>query len=483
MDSTGQDSAPLEARFEDVEEVFAFGDFQIFPSRRLLLEGGNRLAIGSRAFDILTALVRAAGSVVTKQELVTQAWPGVFVQDGSLRVQINGLRKLLRDGMDDRRFIVNDAGRGYSLAAPVAVRVESNSKIIGRPPCFLPDNLPNIVTQVFGRDASIQTLAVEMPKHRFITIVGPGGIGKTTLAVLAASTMRNAYGDGALFVDLAPINDPDLVPSVLASALGLAVKSEDPVPDLIGFLRDKHLLVVLDNCEHVIGAAATLVDVILSRTAQVQILATSREPLCARGERVHHLDPLETPAENQILGAEDAMRFSAVQLFVDRTDAALGGFKLCDADVSTVVGVCRRLDGMALAIELATARVGTLGVSGIAAGLENRFQLLSKGLRTAPQRHRTLYAVFDWSYQLLKPAEQRVFRRLSVLAGRFSIEAAIAIAADGETSANDVDENVATLVAATLLTAEVTGQTATYRLLDSARAYGREKLSELGEAD
>ncbi|BDA84220.1 hypothetical protein Sa4125_17620 [Aureimonas sp. SA4125] len=386
----------------------------MFPSRRLLVEGGEPVPLGGRAFDILSALVRGAGGVVSKEDLLARAWPDVIVQEGSLRVQIASLRKLLGDGKDGRRFIINNAGRGYSFAAPVSVQLQGGRRDAGELPGTDGNELPTVLVRIFGRETFIEHLTAELPDRRLITIVGPGGIGKTTVALTASAALRRNRKDGAWFVDLSSIVDPALVPGVVASSLGLPVISSDPVPAIIAFLRDKQLLLLLDNCEQVIEAAATLSEAILSRAPQVQILATSREPLGAKGERVHPLGPLDVPPEGSALTAADAMSFSAVQLFVDRTNAALGSYELRDEDVQAVGEICRRLDGMALAIELATARVGTFGIRGVATELDDRFRLLSTGLRTAPPRHRTLNAVFDWSYQLLSPASQLVFRRLSV---------------------------------------------------------------------
>lgn len=463
-----------------VEEAYAFDAFRLVPARRLLFEGEKALSLGGRAYELLAALVANAGSVLSKEDLLARAWPDVFVQDGSLRVQIASLRKILRDGVDGRRYIVNDAGRGYCFVAPVRSERSVDRTAGVRDPCPT-DNLPTAITRVVGRQVPVERLTAELLQHRFVTIAGPGGIGKTTVALMVAAAMRRSCPDGAWFVDLASIGSPVFVASVVASTLGLAVKSNDPVPDLIAFLRSKQLLIVLDNCEHVIEAAAVLAETILSRASKIRILATSRLPLKAKGERVHLLGPLDVPPKDADLTADSAMRFSAVQLFVDRAEAAIEFFELRDRDVLAVGEICRRLDGMALAIELATARVGTLGVAGVAAELNNRFELLSEGLRTAPPRHRTLLAVFDWSYQLLPAREQHVFRCLSVLAGGFTLEAAQAVAWTAAISRAQIAGILASLVVTSLVTVNAPSGTATYRLLESARAYGHERLLASGE--
>ncbi|MEG3086924.1 ATP-binding protein [Sphingomonas sp. PB4P5] len=342
-------------------------------------------------------------------------------------------------------------------------------------------NLTASVARIFGRQSSMDAIEAGLPHRRMITVVGPGGIGKTTLAVAAARRMQPNYEHGIWLIDLAPISDSALVPSAVASVFGLAVVSSDPTPDLISLLREKQLVLLLDNCEHLLDSVAVLASTILAEAPHVQVLATSREPLRVAGEFLYRLGPLDVPPDQPGLSAEAAMGFSAVQLFVDRTQALLDDFVLSDDDVQAVGEICRRLDGIALAIELATARVSMLGVRGVAAQLDDRFQLLTKGLRTATPRHRTLHAVFDWSYRLLPQASQRVFRRLSAFAGGFSLEAAQAVATDGITPASQVAEQLDHLISASLVVADVISGQPSYRLLDSARAFGRERVLECKE--
>ena len=464
-------------------EILAFGPFRLFTSKRLLVEEGQRVILGSRAFDVLTALVGRAGTVVSNEELFAYAWPGVFVENGALRVHIAALRRTLGDGRGGRRFIVNTPGRGYSFVASVSQLPMDAAALPFEVPVAHSDNLPALLTRMFGRERAVAALVSRLPLRRFITIVGPGGVGKTTVALAAAHALRPSYRDGIRFLDLAPIADPALVPSALASALGQPVSSGDPIPALVAVLRRKAMLLLLDNCEHVVEVAATLAEEICKGAPDVHILATSREALRARGEHVQRLPPLETPPASSEPTAKQALAFPAVQLFADRAAAALDSFVLSDANAPVIAEICWQLDGIALAIELAAGRVETFGVRGVAARLDDRFRLLTHGHRTAMPHHQTLNATFDWSFQVLADPTRAVLRRLSVLAGEFNMEAAAKTAAAARVSASDVAEHLATLVRASLVTVNVAAETASYRLLESTRAYARKKLVEHGEAD
>ncbi|MEQ1956820.1 ATP-binding protein [Mesorhizobium yinganensis] len=477
MKQPGQSSGSLVTLMPG-NEILAFGLFQLLPSGRTLLRAGQRVALGGRAFDVLIALVSRSGTVVSSEDLLAQVWPGVFVENGALRVHIAALRKALGDGQDGQRLIVNIPGRGYSFVAPVS-RLPPQLEMPPEAATAAPSNLPQLLTEVFGRERWIAVVASDLMLRRFITLVGPGGIGKTTVALAAATTLSSSYRDGVFFLDLAPIADPALVPNTLASILGHAVHSGDIISALVAMLRQKAMLLVLDNCEHVIEVAAKIAEEICKGAPLVHVLATSREPLRARGEHVRRIPPLEVPAASD-LTAEQALAFSAVQLFADRA-AAFGSFVLSDNDAPVVCEICRRLDGIALAIELAAGRADKFGVHGIAARLNDRFQLLTSGHRTAPARHQTLNATFDWSFELLPEATRTLLRRLSVLAGEFNIDAAVALAADSLMPAPAIAEHLAALVSASLVTASLVGEEVSYRLLESTRAYARKKLIDSGE--
>jgi len=308
---------------------------------------------------------------------------------------------------------------------------------------------------MIGRADIVSRLAARLPRQRSITIVGPGGIGKTTVALAVAEALIPGYDHGVWLIDLAPLSDPRLVPSALAAVLGLEIRAENSLPGLIAGLKDKEMLLVLDNCEHVIDEAAALTAGILRGVPGVHILATSREPLRAEGEHVYRLSPLQRPPGTAGLTAAEALGFPAVQLFVERAAASLDEFELSDADAPIVADICRKLDGLPLAIEFAAARVEAFGLHGLATRLDERLRLLTSGRRAALPRHRTLSATLDWSYGLLTEAEQRVLRRLAIFAGGFTLHAAGAVAADATHPKSEIIDQVAELVAKSLVAADV----------------------------
>ncbi len=455
-----------------------FGPFQLYPAEQLLREGDSQVALGNRAMEILIALVERAGELVSKEALIARVWPNTFVDETNLRVNVASLRRILRDGQNGNRYIVTDAGRGYRFVAPLSVLGEKAlPTMVAAPPRI--DNLPGTLTRVIGREATIATLSAQLPERRFITLVGPGGIGKTTIAVAVARELAASYPDGVAFLDLAPITDPGLLASTCATVLGLSISADDRLPGLLAHLRNRQMLLVFDSCEHVIEAAAALAEEVSVGAAGVHILATSREPLRAAGERVHRILPLESPAASAGLTAAEALTFSGVELFVERARAAnLDSFELREADAPPVAEICRRLDGIALAIELAAGRVATFGARELADRLDDRFRLLTGGRRTALPRHQTLSATLDWSYELLPADEQSLLRWLAVFSGEFSLASAVTVAANDDASQAI---GIANLVAKSLVAFDHRGDVGQYRLLDSTRLYALAKLRDSGE--
>jgi predicted ATPase/DNA-binding winged helix-turn-helix (wHTH) protein len=457
------------------ERAISFGAFRLLPERRLLLEDDKPVRLGSRALDILIALVERPGEVVGKDALMARVWPNTFVEESNLKFQISALRRTLGGG---NRYLVNVPGRGYSFVAPTTRTERAPSAAPQATAKVAVHNLPTQLTRLIGRTETVDRLAAQLARQRLLTIVGPGGIGKTSVALAVAETQIAAYEHGVWLVDLAPLVEARLVPAALAAALEIEIPFENALPRLLDHLRDRQILLVLDNCEHVIDAAAAVAAAILRGAPGARILATSREPLRIEGEHVHRLASLASPPASSSPNAADALGFPAVQLFVERAVASLDEFELSNADAPIVADICRKLDGIALAIELAAARLDAFGVHGLAARLDDRFQLLTSGRRTALPRHRTLRATLDWSYELLSEPERVVLRRLAVFAGGFTQEAASAVAASAEIAGTDIVESVADLVAKSLAVVEIGDVMVRYRLPETIRAYALQKLRE-----
>jgi predicted ATPase/DNA-binding winged helix-turn-helix (wHTH) protein len=465
---------------------FEFGRFRILPQRREVLADGRPMELGGRAFDLLVALVEANGDVVSKGELMTRVWPGRIVEDSNLHAQIKALRKAL----SDRDLIRTVVGRGYQFTGEVRTRRADHgeqaepgtaSHVFGPPRA--PTNLPAPTSDLIGRGVEITEVIGLVADHRFVTLTGPGGIGKTRLALEVACHLLPRFADGVWIAELAPLSDPRLVPVTVAAALGLELVSGAVSPERVAaVVGSKHIILVLDNCEHVIDAAARMVEALLHADPAARVIATSREPLRAESERLYRVPPLAVPAED-MQTLEELLRHGAVALFVARAQAVAPHFALDWQAATAIAAICRRLDGIPLALELAAARASTLGVQALASRLNDCFSLLTEGRRTALRRHQTLHATLDWSYELLPESERAVLRRLSIFAGGFTLEAAIAVIASADILASDIVDGVANLVAKSLVTADVGSAMVHYRLLETTRAYAREKLAHHRELE
>jgi predicted ATPase len=406
------------------------------------------------------------------------------VEEGSLRFHVAGLRKALGDGKDGARYIATIPGRGYCFVAPISLSaVASHGEAAAATPFKGVNFLPTRLERMVGRAGVVAELSAQVAASRFVTIVGSGGVGKTTVAVAVAHDLLESFAGAAIFVDFSMLSDPDIVPVTLASMLGLSVQSADPTPSLIAYLHDRQLLLILDNCEHVIEAAASLAERIFLAAPQVYILTTSREPLRVEGERVHRLAPLTVPPGETGLAMADALTFPAIQLFLERAAASGARLDLCDEDAAIITHICRKLDGVALAIELAAGRVEAYGLRQTAALLDERLALLWYGQRMAPPRQKTLYAALDWSYGLLSEAEGAVLRRLAVFVGHFTLEAALAVITSELIDHVVVMTAIDSLVAKSMVATRPIGGMMRYRLLDTTRTYALEiSTDETGSA-
>lgn len=456
------------------EQALTFGPYRLYRSQKLLLNAEHQVRIGSRAFEILVALVERAGEVVSKRELMAYVWPNTFVDDSNLRVNVAALRKVLGDGRSGVRYIVNVSGRGYCFIAPVG----SSSGQPAAPSHPPPAGWPASQTHIVGRKAIIDSIRSEVFAHRLVTIIGPGGVGKSIVALAVAEDVPSANEQRGCLVDLTRVDDPEQVPSHVASLLGVSVLDNDPLGSIAAHLSNQQMLMVLDNCEHVVGAAARLVEYILRAAPQVRILGTSREPLMAASETVVRLPPLDCPPDSSCLAAADAMKYAAIELFVQRAMNSAQAFELTDKNASLVADVCRHLDGLPLAIELAAARMALLGTEALANSLVDQLFLNVRGRRTAHPRHVSLRATLDWSYEVLPHKEQLALQRLAIFRGPFSLDSAVAVVSDAPLSATDVIDSLIALVDKSLIAADISQQVTRFRLSHVTRTYALQKLIE-----
>lgn len=347
-----------------------------------------------------------------------------------------------------------------------------------------PNNLPIARTTFVGRDHDLTEVTALLDRHRLLTLVGSGGVGKTRLAIQVGAELLDRYPDGVWFVDFAPITDPELVASVTAQALGMSQQEGRRVDEVIpAWLKRKRLVLIFDNSEHVLETAAALADVILATARDVRILATSRQALNIAGEAVHRVAPLAVPAEAADLKTGEALCYGAVALFADRATAADTRFVLADDNAAVVADICRRLDGIPLAIELAAARVRVLSLSNLAQRLNERFEILTGGSRSALPRQKTLTALIDWSYDLLAPHEQLLFARVGIFAGGFGLGGVTAVCSGEGLDEIDIFDLLTSLTEKSLVVADTRRAQERFRLLESTAAYALEKLIASGRRE
>lgn len=446
-----------------------FGPFRLFPAERKLLKDEAPVVIGSRALDVLIALTENAGKVVTKRELLAKAWPGSVVEESSLRVQVAGLRRALADATGEGRYVLNVPGRGYMFVASPATNLPSRNWI---------GTSPALPGRVIGRHADIQVIGELLEEHRFVTIHGAGGIGKTTLGLAVAELQARTAHDGVCFVDLGLGSGNQSAADALASALGLSIRTSDTAASILDFIGSREMLLIFDSCEARIDSAALLAESIFDGAAGVRVLATSREPLRARGEHVYALAPLASPPMENPPTASGLLQFSAAQLFCERAEESGYRVELGDADAAIIGDICRRLGGNPLALELAASRVGTYGLLQTAELLDSHMRLAWRGRRTAPPRHQSLTAMLDWSYALLNEQERALLRQLAIFVGPFGLDEVRGVADGGDERVQVLEQ----LVMKSLVATDAGSRPVRYRLLDTTREFARAKLVESGTA-
>ncbi len=464
-----------------------FGRFRVVPHDRELFVDGRPIRLGARAFDLLLTLIEAGGTVASKDLLMERVWPGRIVEENNLQAQISMLRTAFGA---DRDLIRTIPGRGYQFTGEArtlpprqarspeerpAASVAAPGPGTGLPP----SNLAEPVSDLIGRDRELREIVSLAAAHRLVTLTGPGGIGKTRLALAVARGLLPQFADGVWLAEFSPLSDPGLLPATVAAAAGIELPAGGvSAQRLAQALSSRRVLLVLDTCEHVIDEAAALAEAVLRGGAEVCMIATSREPLRVEGEQLYPVPPLAVPA----VDGQDPWGYDAVQLFVARSRGS-GAQLSQDRHAHTIAAICRRLDGIPLAIELSAARAAALGIEALAARLDDRFNLLTGGWRTALPRHQTLRATLDWSYGLLPDAERVILRRVALFAGLFSLAAACAVVASPGIGSAAIVDGISSLVAKSIVATEAEREIVRYRLVDTTRAYGLEKLADSGERE
>lgn len=459
------------------QATYRSGECEIDLAQRELRLGGASVPIGGRAFDLLAALVEGANELVTRDRLVDQVWPGAIIKEGAIEFHISAIRKALGA---HRTIIKTVSGRGYRLLGTWSRHhADPPRSPLSFPSAGGSTNLPASKIDLVGRDASLEYLQQACSAYRLVTLTGTGGIGKTALGIELARSLLPTFDGDVWLVELASLADPSLVPLAVAEAIGLptdrGAKSAESVARDIGGRR---LLLVLDNCEHLIDAATQLAESILRLSSRAIILATSRETLRTNGEHVYRVPPLDVPKHESGQAAE-ILGNSAVRLFLDRAEASHMVGLRDRQNLRLIARICRHLDGMPLAIEFAAARAASLGLSQVADGLQDRFALLTTGRRTALPRHQTLRAVLDWSYALLPDAERLLLHRLAIFSGGFSFDAACAVMRDHPPA--EVADGIASLVEKSVVNLEQAASGGRWRLLETVRSYAMDKLTSTGD--
>src|SRR6266478_2628542 len=453
-------------------ERYRFGPFELQPDKRRLLKDGATISLRPRAFDLLAALVERAGHMVTKDDLLAQVWPKMVVEEAALHVQVSALRKVL--GSD---AITTVSGRGYQFTLPVTTGDgEANRASMSK------HNLPYQLTSFVGREQEIAQLEELVTAHRLVTLTGAGGAGKTRLAIEVASRLIDAFPDGVWLVELAALSDPRLVPQAVAQALAVKEQPARPVLETLSdYLVSKKLLLVLDNVEHLLDACVRLVDEILRHCRDVAVLATSRERLAMAGELTYRVPSLTVPGPRDNVAPDALLAYDGVRLLVDRTRLQRPGFSVTSENAASLASICYRLDGIPLAIELAAPRLRSMSVEELSNRLDQRFALLTDGPRGALPRHRTQRSMIDWSHDLLSEVEQAMFRRLSVFAGGWTLDAAEHACSENGIERGQVLELLTSLTDRSLILPEEIDGVTRYRMLETIRQYALDRLREAGE--
>jgi non-specific serine/threonine protein kinase len=482
---------------------FQFGDYSLDVDRRELRRGAELIATEPQVFDLLTYLIENRERVVTKDDLIEAVWRGRIVSESTLISRINAARRSIGDNGKDQQLIRTIARKGIRFIGAVAERgphVLPTQIAVEAQPIEIPllrqdaqkqgwagatlNNLPLRRSSFLGREHDVASVRELLDSTNLVTLIGAGGIGKTSLALEIATGLLERYSHGVWFVALAPLADPNLVPSAVADALGLTEEPGRPLlSTLLNVLRTRQMLIVLDNCEHLVDACAQFVDSVLRVSRRTHILATSREPLGIGGELTWRVSSLPAPDPQEQISAAELTEYAAVRLFIDRAKFARASFQVTNESLPLVSQICWHLDGIPLAIELAASRVKAMQIEQIVERLDDRFRLLTGGSRTAMPHQQTLLSTIDWSYGLLSEAERVLLARLSVFSGGWTLEAAEAVCGETADQPLDVLDALTRLVDKSLVVLDERAAEPRYRMLETIRQYGQSRLAETGRAE
>jgi len=449
------------------EPVYLFGRFRFYPNRQLLMCEDRPVKLGARTFELLSLMVQRSGELVSKDELIAAAWPNIFVHDSNLKVNMCSLRRLLGDTQKEPSFIATESGRGYRFVSTVQIRISDvhrggvkTDERRGLPPQF----------DVVGRSNEIADTLAHLRREHHITVVGAGGVGKTTVAIAAAHAFVATCPYGVCFVDLSTCSEPTLVPAAIASALGIRSDVSDPLSVTIEYLQQRRMLVVLDSCEHVLPGASIFARKLASHSGLSRLLTTSREPLGTSSEHIVRVHPLAYPDAGDVLTLKTANRYSAFDLFARRA-SEWAGYHLVDTDCAIVAQICRSLDGLPLAIELAAAKLKSQTVQEVLAIVDDQLNFQNRNGAERPARQETLQNTIDWSFNLLSHNEATILSLVSVFSNAFELEDVVTIAATVGLDPADVTTGLGGLVAKSLMTAQMNGSGINYKLLECTRRY------------
>ena len=473
-----------------MELEYVWGSFRLCPAERRVWQAGEAVPVGARAFDLLLALIEQRGQVVSKEALLGQVWPGLVVEEGNLAVQVSALRKLLGGGA-----ISTVPGRGYQFTAAVSERQPTETSEPSAPaqvaadpsaPAPTPEppgKVPSALTSIVGREAALADLQQRLQAARCLTLTGAGGSGKTRLAQALASAVRATYPGGVWWTDLDRLADGQLLATTLAQTLGAADPHKPPLQRVVEQLKGRAALLVLDNCEHLVDDCAELVAQLLRELPQLQVLATSRESLRVAGEVVWTVPPLEVPSALAPEQWGGLLQHASVQLLVQRIAQHHHAFTVTQDNAAALVQICRGLDGLPLALELVAAQVGPLTLEQVAARLDRSLSLMNVGTRGSTPHHQTMTAAVEWGYKLLPEADARLFLRLSVFVGGWTLDSAAAICAGLDLDTDELPALLGRLQRVSMVLSQEEGGTIRFRMLEPIRQFALARLQAQGDAE